>query len=75
MAQVRLDADVEAALRAVSEAEGGSLAHHANARLRRALGLPRVTVVRTVEPGRPMVQAKLTAPVAPRRFRRNRGFS
>jgi hypothetical protein len=74
MAQVRLDDDVEAALRALADKDGGSLAHHANAGLRRSLGLPTVRVTRTVEPGRPFTEASVAAPTAPRRFRRNRGW-
>lgn len=39
--QVRLDPEIAAALEAIADEEGGSVAQHANRKLRRALGLHR----------------------------------
>lgn len=69
MAQVRLDEDVKAALQLLADETGGSIAQHANARLRQALGLPKTrgAVVRTIALGRGMTNASATAPQPRRR--------
>lgn len=61
--QVRLDPEIAAALEAIAESEGGSVAQHANRKLRGALGIRRDEV----DVDRPVQRASIGRSTATRR--------